>query len=408
MSDAGTSPPAASGAGSLSLKTAKIKPNSGHQTPGGAGNTFGLILQKTMANIKNLGAEVAAAIQSEAEKQLQAMASGSKEAAQYYKDNLSQLMHEFAGDAMDKGGTLAMAGGATAAAGGALSATVAGAPIGVPMAAGGAAAATAGGVVAGVGAGTETAASAMDAVADAVISGKAPDVVQPLIGLATRLLENAIAKRLPGYKSAKGHSGSKGGADGNKGAVVLGKGRCDLRRFREGCADGKTPHHIVGDHSFKQPGVTGAYYPAGTGKFKDGFTHADGWTVCAGGKTKSSAPDGTRIKKSMFARVQDWFSGLDEHGKIHFLADAEEVALGALGTPKGTTSLGALEVTGAAAAATVLGCDKAKMIKDLREAHAADGLPADMKVRADPFGAVRGLDPNSMGTGTTYNPGRGN
>lgn len=123
--------------------------------------------------------------------------------------------------------------------------------------------------------------------------------------------------------------------------------------------------------------------------------------MCASGKTKSSKPDGTRAKKGLFAQARDWFNALDEHGKIHAILDAEETILGAKGTPKGTTSLGEMEIAGVAAAAKVLGCDAKEMLTDLRAKHKADGLPADMKVRADPYGSVRTLDPSQMGTGTS-------
>jgi hypothetical protein len=155
---------------------------------------------------------------------------------------------------------------------------------------------------------------------------------------------------------------------------------------------------VVADNAFKQPG-DGAYYPAGP-KYPNGFKHADGWAVCASGKTKSSAPGGARVKRGAFATIKKWFSALDEHGKIHALLDPAEIALGAKGNPPGTTSLVELEAVGVAAASKVLNCNPAEMLADLRSKHQADGLPADMKVRADPFGSVKGLDPKSMGTGS--------
>ena len=45
------------------------------------------------------------------------------------------------------------------------------------------------------------------------------------------------------------------------------------------------------------------------------------------------------------------------------------------------------------------------MLKDLQEKHRADGLPADMKMRADPWGSVRDLNPAQMGTGRVGGPG---
>ncbi len=106
--------------------------------------------------------------------------------------------------------------------------------------------------------------------------------------------------------------------------------------------------------------------------------------------------------------MKDWFNSLDEHGKIHALLDPAEIALGAAGDPKGTTSLGEMEAAGVAAAAKVLGCDAGSMLADLRAKHQADGLPVDMKVRADPFGSVRNLNPTQMGTGATRGNHGGN
>lgn len=374
----------------------RVKPNN-QPGPGPIANTVGLIVPKTLPNLAGSGAMPSDASKTESESYWDKFKNGVKDGAQYYKDNVSQGMHDFAGSAMDKGGTIATVGGGAAAVGGGMVATGIGAVPGAAIATGGAATAAVGGGVAAVGGVTETAATVLDKAAEMVITGQTPDLVGPAISLGSRLLDRLIARRIPGM----GKGGNKKDAPATPnpaGGYVTGRGRCDVRRYKDKCPDGRTPHHLVGDHSFKQLGDAGGYYPAGS-KYPNGFKHADGWAVCAGGKTKSSAPDGKRIKKGAFATVKDWFGALDQHGQIHAIFDLEEIALGAVGDAKGTTSLGALEIAGATAAATVLGCDKAAMIKDLQDKHRADGLPADMKVRADPFGAVRNLDPAQMGTG---------
>jgi RHS repeat-associated protein len=117
--------------------------------------------------------------------------------AQEYKDNISQSVHEFGDQAMEKGGTIAAVGGVTAATGGAISATGVGAVVGVPMAVGGGAAATVGGVTAGVGAGAKSAASALDVAADYVLTGKTPDVAGAALDAAISLAEGMVLRKLP-------------------------------------------------------------------------------------------------------------------------------------------------------------------------------------------------------------------
>ena len=379
---------------------AKVKPNN-YRKPGDGGNCVGCVVPKTSPHLSPPNDKPETEQESGWDKFVNGAKETAKETAQWYKDNVSQSLHEFGSNAMSTGGNVAMAGGATAAAGGVVAATGVGAPVGAGMATVGGAAATAGGVVAGVGAGADSAATVLDSAAEWAITGKTPDLTQQLINQGQRLITNMVLKKVPGL--AKGGVGQQAG---HWGGYVTGGGRCRLRRYKEGCSDGRTPHHVVPDHVFKQPG-TGAYYPAGS-KHQGGFKHADGWTVCASGKTKSSKPDGSSAKKGAFGRVKDWFNSLDEHGKIHALLDPAEIALGAAGDPKGTTSLGEMEAAGVAAAAKVLGCDAGSMLADLRAKHQADGLPVDMKVRADPFGSVRNLNPTQMGTGATRGNHGGN
>ncbi|CAN7210902.1 hypothetical protein LJR194_000712 [Acidovorax sp. LjRoot194] len=180
---------------------------------------------------------------------------GAKDAAQYYKDNISESMHEFGANAMDTGGKVAMAGGATAAAGGMVAATGIGAPVGVAMGAAGGAAATAGGVVGAVGAGTDTAATALDAAATWITEGKAPDLVQPALALGERLLTNMVLKKVPGLGAGGNGNKDKGGGSGSGGGYIPGVlGPClvgSYHAIKDACvAQGGQTHHIVADKTF--------------------------------------------------------------------------------------------------------------------------------------------------------------
>ncbi len=325
------------------------------------------------------------------------------QSAQWYKDNASESLHDFAGSAMDTGGTIAAAGGGAAMAGGAMSLSVAAAPVGVPLAAGGTAVAAVGGGVGAVGGITETAATALDGAADFVLSGKLPNITAMATAYAQRMVMSKIdklTKFVPGKKGKKGKdkSGEKKpeqGGGGNGGFKVVGanEGRCTLKPYRKGCPPPQTPHHVVPDHCFKQPGNAGGYYP-GT----EGVKHADGLCICVGGATKSTGKDGSSIRR-VKGKFVDFYRKLADHGKIHVFTDAGEHALGKVGTPKGTTSLGAMEKLGARVAGKVTGCDPADLEKQLRDYHQSKGLGPDTKVRADPFGKAKNLDPSQMGTG---------
>lgn len=157
---------------------------------------------------------------------------------------------------------------------------------------------------------------------------------------------------------------------------------------RQGCPNG-TPHHVVPDHCFKQPGRTGAYY-AGA------IEHADGLCICVTGSGKSSTPDGATIKKGKLS-AKALFNELAEHGKIHMKMDTAEALLGQIGNPKHTATLGQLEHAGAKSVAEVTGCDLADLKRQLREYHQSKGLGAETRLRADPFGYAKDLDPAKMG-----------
>jgi hypothetical protein len=191
------------------LQQAQIKPNN-YPKPGPSGNTIGIVVPKTAINPAppNDNPETAE------EGWWDSFMHGTKDAAQKYKRDMSPSLHEFAGEAMDKGGTIAMAGGAVAEVGGVVAATGVGAGVGGVMVAAGGATAAVGGGVAGVGTISETAATALDKAADWIIEGKAPNLVKPLLELGESLLINRLLKWLPGKGKRSSNSRELGGGGG--------------------------------------------------------------------------------------------------------------------------------------------------------------------------------------------------
>jgi len=137
---------------------------------------------------------------------------------------------------------------------------------------------------------------------------------------------------------------------------------CRLRPYSEVCSPPySTPHHVVADHVFRNPG--------GNQTYPGGVPHAEGLCICVS--------NGTPIRRG---------ENLNEHGRIHILQDAGESYLGENGTPPYTATLGELENVGVAASAAVTGCDPIAMKAQLRAYHESRGLPASSLWRADPTG----------------------
>lgn len=181
------------------------------------------------------------------------------------------------------------------------------------------------------------------------------------------------------------------------GARALGRSRgpCDLRPYSHGCEGGKTPHHVVPDHCFKNPGRDD-YWPGAV-------PHSDGLCICVDGATKSTGQDGGHITMKAFGKgkafdVAAHYDALATHGKIHALLDREERKLGKLGDPKNTTSLGEMEKAGSESAAKATGCNAEDLQKQARDHHKRSyDLDEDYKVRADPFGKKGTVDASKMG-----------
>jgi hypothetical protein len=162
---------------------------------------------------------------------------------------------------------------------------------------------------------------------------------------------------------------------------------CRLRPYSEGCEDGKTPHHCVPDHCFKEKGDKGKYYP-GTIK------HADGLCACVEGATKSSTPSGNRVKQADFPTDEAHTAALAQHGKIHKKFDKLEKELGAA---DGTAKLGDLEDAAAEVIAEETGCDKDNLKKQMRDYHKSNpppnGMSPDTRLRAQPSGGPPPIGP---------------
>lgn len=188
-----------------------------------------------------------------------------KEAGQFYKDKVSDPLHDFAGQAMDTGGTIAAAGGGTAAVGGVMVATGVGAvPGAVAVTAGGATAAVGGGV-ATVGGVTETVATGLDAVADFATTGRLPNAVGMATAYAQRMVMSKVDKVLgliPGRRRSrtkpeeekpeaqKPQSGA--GGDGFSVQGSGGGGDCGIKPYKDQkCPAGQQAHHIVPDYALR-------------------------------------------------------------------------------------------------------------------------------------------------------------
>ena len=237
------------------------------------------------------------------EESLASVKAKAKELAQDYKDKVSAPLHQFAGDAMDKGGTIATAGGGTMAVGGGMVASgVLAAPGGLLVAGGGATAAVGGGVSAAGGA-VETGATALDAAAEFMLTGKTPDALALGMAYAERMVMSKldkITRLLPGKKRKAKDQGKKeesakkskpessgGGGDGfhvqgsgKGGSCIVGK----YSDIKNKCPEGQQAHHIIPDTlnrtSNRKQGSKGI------GRIPGMPSLADGPSICLTGQAK--------------------------------------------------------------------------------------------------------------------------
>ena len=231
---------------------------------------------------------------------LDSAAESLKQAGQWYKDNASEALHDFAGNAMDKGGTIAAAGGGTAAVGGVMVATGVGAVPGAVAVAGGGTVAAVGGGVAGVGGIAESAATALDGAADFATSGKLPNLTAMATAYAQRMVMSKIdklTKLLPGKKGKKSEDKDKkkpeqgGGNDGFK-VVGSGGGPCIVgpySQIKDKCPEGQQAHHIIPDTLNRTSNR--AQGAKGIGRIPGFPSLVNGPSICLTGQAKT---DGTQ------------------------------------------------------------------------------------------------------------------
>lgn len=254
------------------------------------------------------------------EESLASIKAKAKELAQDYKDKVSAPLHQFAGDAMDTGGTIATAGGGTMAVGGGMVASgVLAAPGGLLVAGGGATAAVGGGVSAAGGA-VETGATALDAAAEFMLTGKTPDALALGMAYAERMVMSKldkITRLLPGKKRKAKDQGKKeesakkskpessgGGGDGFhvQGTGSGGDSGCGIKPYKDQkCPAGQQAHHIVPDYALR-------YGSRGKGaKGQDRIpgmpSLADGPSICLGGGSKTPGSEHNQAHEGTDPRV---------------------------------------------------------------------------------------------------------
>lgn len=347
------------GAFSGAMSTAHVKPNN-YPRPGPSGNCIGCIVPKTSLYLASPNDQP----ETPEEEWWDKFKQGSEEAAKYYKDNISDSLHEFGSDAAELGGTALTAGRITAGVGGLIVGSGVGVPVGAAVTATGGAISAVGVGVAGAGSIAETGATVLDSAADWIVTGEMPNLVKPALALGQRLLTKWILSKVPGLG---GKQGGERNAVGKGGARVEGKRRCILRPYKpDTCkSEGKTGHHVVPDRVFRT-GRRGSAHPYG-------ITEDSGLVICVDGSNLSQSKD---------------------HGKIHHIYDSLEKVAGFGGRdsskpnqlPLGTAKLGVLEAAGAMAVGRVTGCNPILLEAQLRAYHLSKGLQIDTIVRADPSG----------------------
>lgn len=134
------------------------------------------------------------------------------------------------------------------------------------------------------------------------------------------------------------------------------------------CCDGKTKHHVVPDHCFKDPGE-GKYY-----KGFEEMTYGTGAGLCVHGKDKNS-------KRKQHARI---------HAEFDDIEDTQ---------PNSTWTYGKARKEGAKVCAAVTKCNEACLDQQIKRYNKIKfGLSNDKaKLRADSGGKVNNLKRSKMG-----------
>lgn len=152
---------------------------------------------------------------------------------------------------------------------------------------------------------------------------------------------------------------------------------CDARRCllapkgsQPDCCDGKTKHHVIPDHCYKDEGKAGKYY-----KGCEKMTYDNGLCICVTGKNKKP------VRK--------------QHGRIHKKFDDIEAQQSNNVWTYGEARKAAVETC-----SEVADCDEDCMDQQIKQYNKQKfGIKNDkVKLRAGPQGQSRGLPRSKMGT----------
>jgi len=140
---------------------------------------------------------------------------------------------------------------------------------------------------------------------------------------------------------------------------------CQVTTFAKGCSDGRTPHHIVPKHCFKQRANDAAGNAIPLSGWKS-YDPAQAPCVCVTGASKSSTgPKG----------------GLLQHGRIHRRVDAAEAVAGLRDGEANQWTFGEARDAGVAAVKEVVpSCDEGCLKAVVDKGHG--NPPAARKLRA--------------------------
>ena len=169
--------------------------------------------RNTVGKIYERGAEAAKPVLKELEVAI-------REAAQDYKDHGSKSMHGAAEDMVDAGGTVLTGSAVLGVAGVGVAATGVGAPVAAAMEAAAATGAVAGTATVASGTAMEASATVLDQVADYILTGKTPDLLNTasdiVMNAAGTLLQTAVFSKIPGGKILSKFLGKKAAPSINK------------------------------------------------------------------------------------------------------------------------------------------------------------------------------------------------
>ncbi len=153
--------------------------------------------------------------------------------------------------------------------------------------------------------------------------------------------------------------------------------KCVLAPYGSGmkCCDGKTKHHIVPDHCFKQPGESGTYYPG----VKD-MSYGKGLGICVSGEDKADSAGGQLL----------------EHGKIH--DDFARIENEYRDSNNGRWTFEEASAVGADVCGFHTGCDPDCLAQQTQTYYADKGVGPKTQLRANAEG--QGVNPPAAEMGS--------